>query len=209
MEEVWKPVVGYEGLYEVSNMGRVKSLGNGKSNNSSYSKERILKGRKTHRGYLRVNLYKNNKAKDYYIHRLVAEAFIPNIDNLPCINHKDENPKNNHVTNLEWVTYKENNNYGTHNEKVAEKLRGRKQSEESNKKRAEKLKGRKHSEESIKKRSKPVIGIDRITGLIVEFTSIMEASRQLGINSGNITKCCKGKYKSMGGFYWYYADTEE
>ena len=202
-KEIWKDIEGFEGLYQVSNYGRVRSLERTAWNGKGYYKapERILRVRKTHTGYLRVNLYKNNKAKDYYIHRLVAEAFIPNIDNLPCINHKDENPKNNHVTNLEWVTYKENNNYGTHKEKVAEKLRGRKHSEEWNRKVAEK-------NINNPKTSKPVLAIDKITGLILEFPSVKEAERQLGISNGNICNCLKGRQKSCGGFYWYYSDVD-
>ena len=190
-KEIWKDIEGFEGMYQVSNMGRVKSLGNGKSDNSNYSKERILKASKLGAGYLKVNLYKDGIKKTCGIHRLVANAFIPNPSNLPQVNHKDENKENNCVTNLEWCSHEYNNNYGTRNQRVSEKK-----------------KGRKMSEESIKKRSKPVIGVDKVTGLIVEFGSAHEAERKLGIFSSNITKCCKGKYKSMGGFYWYYADSD-
>lgn len=115
--EVWKDVVGYEGLYQVSNKGRVKRLINFDSK-LSYSKkelterkEKILK-EECSNGYLRVTLTKNKKYKHFKVHRLVAEAFIPNPNNLPQINHKDINRKNNNVSNLEWCTAKYNMNYG-------------------------------------------------------------------------------------------------
>jgi len=104
MEEIWKDVKGYEGLYKVSNFGRVKSL--------KYGRERILK---TGKGsyYLTVSLYFDNKLKTAKVHRLVAMAFIENPDNKPFVNHLDEDKYNNNVNNLEWVTHKENMNYGT------------------------------------------------------------------------------------------------
>ena len=179
-KEIWKDIEGYEGLYKVSNMVRVKSVERIRWNNGGYCKvpERILKPGKDRCGYLYVILCKEGIKKKYYVHRLVAEAFIPNPDNLPQINHIDENKENNHVDNLEWVTCKENINHGTHNKRMAEKL------------------------------SKPVIAIHKINGLILEFPSIKEASRQTGINQGNICNCLKGRYKSAGGFVWHYADAE-
>ena len=116
-KEIWKPVLGYEGLYEVSNWGRVKSL-----NYNHSGKEKILKPVTYKSGYLYVVLSKNNKRKHFLIHRLVAEAFIPNTDNLPQVNHKDENPLNNVVSNLEWCTSSYNINYGTRNEKISKKV---------------------------------------------------------------------------------------
>lgn len=113
-KEYWKPVVGYEGLYEVSNWGRVKSL--------KFGKERILKLFKDTSGYLCVKLCKNTNKCQFKVHRLVAEAFLPNPDNLPCVNHKDECKTNNNVNNLEWCNSKYNINFGTRNEKVSKKL---------------------------------------------------------------------------------------
>ena len=111
--EIYKDIEGYEGLYQVSNLGNVKSLGNDKKR-----KEKILKPNKNNRGYLYVGLYKDGKVK-HYIHRLVAQAFLQNPNNLPEINHKDEDKTNNHVTNLEWCDRKYNINYGTLKEKLS------------------------------------------------------------------------------------------
>ena len=105
MEE-WKDIKGYEGLYQISNKGRVKSLGNNKT-----KKEKILKPRKCN-GYFSVRLCKKGeKPKPFDIHRLVAEHFLPNPDNLPVVNHKDENKLNNNVENLEWCTFAYNTIY--------------------------------------------------------------------------------------------------
>ena len=108
MEEIWKDIEGYEGLYQVSNLGRVKSLKYNKT-----GRERILKIDKNKNGYLYILLYKNNKRKHYRIHRLVANAFIENPNNYPYINHKDECKSNNNVNNLEWCSPKYNINHGT------------------------------------------------------------------------------------------------
>lgn len=110
-KEYWKPIKGYEGLYMVSNWGRVKSI--------KFGKERILKPVTNSSGYLLVGLYKNNIEKKYSVHRLVAEAFIPNPYNLPQVNHRDENKLNNNVDNLEWCTNEYNINYGTRTERYS------------------------------------------------------------------------------------------
>lgn len=108
MEEIWKDIKDYEGLYEVSNLGRVRSL-----NYNKTGEIRLLKVQKHSDGYLQVGLRKDGKQKLYTVHRLVCEAFIPNPDGLPCVNHIDEDKTNNHVWNLEWCTVKYNTNYGT------------------------------------------------------------------------------------------------
>ena len=124
MEEIWKPVIGYEGLYEVSNLGRVRSVdrlvkySNGQIH---LHKGRILSPGLVHKsGYLQVGLCNNGKTKHKMVYRLVAEGFLPNIDNLPQVNHKDENPFNNCVENLEWCTIEYNINYGTRTQKAIE-----------------------------------------------------------------------------------------
>lgn len=107
LKEIWKDIVGYEGLYKVSNLGYVKSI------NRTTSHNRILKGKLLKMivdkdNYFEVSLCKNNKKKNYRVHRLVAETFISNPDNLPQVNHIDGNKQNNNVCNLEWVTCKQN-----------------------------------------------------------------------------------------------------
>ena len=116
-EEIWRPIVGYEGLYEVSSYGRVRSLDRYDSNNH-FLKGRILKLCADKDGYLNVGLSSNNKVKKYKVHRLVAEVFIPNPNNLPQVNHKDENPSNNRVENLEMCDAKYNSNYGSRKDRV-------------------------------------------------------------------------------------------
>ena len=169
MEE-WRPVVGYEGLYEVSNMGNVKSL-----NYRRTGKEGILKASKTGNGYQKVQLFKDGKGKFYKVHQLVATAFCENPHGFKEVNHIDEDKTNNCADNLEFCSRSYNINYGTRNQKT----------------------------------SKPVISIDKRTGLILEFVSSKEASRQTDIDQSHITACCKGKRKSAGGFAWYYTDTEQ
>ena len=107
-KENWKDIEGYEGIYQVSDRGRVKSL-----NYNHTGKEKILKTRKVKERYLHVCLWKDGEYKFCFVHRLVAQAFIPNPKNYPIINHKDENPSNNCVGNLEWCSSEYNNNYGT------------------------------------------------------------------------------------------------
>lgn len=105
MNEFWKPVVGYEGYYEVSNLGKVRSL--------IFGKHKILKQYPDKDNYLTIRLVKDKKQKYYSVHRLVAQAFIPNTNNYPVVNHKNEIKVDNRVENLEWCTVKYNNNYGT------------------------------------------------------------------------------------------------
>lgn len=109
--EIWKDVVGYEGLYQVSNLGRVKRIKH--TTKKLFFSERIVNQYVNMNGYMMAPLSKDGKDKHKAVHRLVAQAFIPNPDNLPFVNHKDENPLNNHVDNLEWCTAKYNSNYGT------------------------------------------------------------------------------------------------
>ena len=172
--EIWEDIADYEGLYQVSSLGRVKSLGNYKS-----SKEKILKLRSDRKGYLRVDLCKEGKRKTYTVHRLVAQAFIPNLENKLEVNHKDEDKTNNKVENLEWVTRKENINHGTRNERMAKSLQNHKQT------------------------SKPIYGINIKTNERIEFPSTMEAQRN-GFDASNIVKCLKGRLKTHKGYKWYY-----
>ena len=177
MEEIWKDIKGYEGLYQISNMGRVKRLAG-----KGCKQERILKAKKDNSGYLLVHLYKDGKSKYYLVHRLVAQAFLENQDNLPEVNHKDEDKQNNCMENLEYCSRSYNMTYNGRAKKVAEK------------------------NINNSRKSKPVIGINKVSGLILEFSSINEASRQTSISLGGICECCKGKRKSIKGYYWLYAD---
>ena len=171
MEEIWRDIKGYEGKYQVSNLGRVKSL---KDSHGNY-REKILSGFPHKDGYLLVNLYKNSKKKPYYIHRLVALHFIDNSNNYKEINHKDENKTNNKVSNLEWCTRKYNNKYGTHNKRVSESNKG-------------KYKGSKHP------RARKVLCIT--TGKI--FNCIKEAEEYYKVAYQSISRCCRGKRNSAG-----------
>lgn len=132
MKEIWKDIKGYEGYYHVSNLGRVRSLDRYVATVGNSSGQRLIKGKlkeqndwnaKNGGSYYAVILSKNNISVRYAVHRLVAEAFIPNPDNLPCINHKDENKHNNNVDNLEWCTVEYNNTYGTARERGSEKTK--------------------------------------------------------------------------------------
>jgi len=131
MEEIWKDISGYEGLYQVSNLGRVRSLDrlshyirNGNPEAKLF-KGRIMKQSHTTDGYLMIYLRKGGKDKYYSVHRLVAQAFIPNPENLPFVNHKDEVKDNNCVDNLEWCTHIYNCNYGTAIERMRQKVTGK------------------------------------------------------------------------------------
>lgn len=110
MKEIWKDIRGYEGLYQVSNLGNVRSL-----NYNRQNKIKNIKAVSNYRGYLKVSLSKNNIIKNKNVHRLVAEAFIVNPNNFPVVNHKDGNKHNNKIINLEWTTKSENTNHAYKN----------------------------------------------------------------------------------------------
>ena len=121
MEEIWKDIKGYEGLYQVSNSGRVKSLKR-KNNYGRTIKEKELKQMIHQKGYLVVTLYKNGVGQRNRVHRLVAQTFIKNPKNYPQVNHKDENPRNNMIDNLEWCTNLYNSTYGHTKQKISTKV---------------------------------------------------------------------------------------
>lgn len=164
MEEIWKDIEGFNGDYWVSNLGNVKSLKRGN--------KRLLKPRKQS-GYYKVVLY-NNEKHEYAIHRLVATAFISNPDNLPQVNHKDENKANNRVDNLEWCTQEYNVNYGTGNKKRA------------------------------RSKSKKVLQFKPDGTFVKEWKSTMDVQRNLGFEHANISRCCRNIRKTAHGYLWKY-----
>ena len=189
MEE-WRDIKDYEGIYQVSNLGRVKSLV------GSYGRIRtkILDQKPDAHGYKRVALYKNGNREEFKVHRLVAEAFIPNPNNLPCVNHKIddfEHRSDNRVENLEWCTYEYNNNYGSRNEKLSRAMKGRPFTEEHK----NNLKGRR---DSITLSKNPRARRVRCITTGKEFDCIKEAAEFYGIERRSISSCCRGKIKSCG-----------
>lgn len=199
MEE-WRDIEGYEGLYQVSNEGRVKSLERYVEwrGTIKHQSERILKPLENNRGgYLVVCLCKNSKVKTYTVHRLVASAFIENYEELPCVNHKDEDKTNNNVDNLEWCTYEYNINYGNHNKRVSEALKG-----------FGKDAPKPWVSEAL---SIPINMLTKDNEFVRQFPSSKEAMRWLRINGfpkasdAHINHCNNGKRKTAYGYKWRYA----
>ena len=189
MSEIWRTAVYkgviYEGLYKVSNLGKILSL-----NYKNTGKAKLMTPGEDKDGYFQVHLHKNGEDKWCKVHRLIAETFLPNPEGKPEINHKIEGDEgktlnmvifnkdgtvNKEKTTIEWVTREENNNYGTRNERVA------------------------------KANSKRVLQLSLSGELIREWPSIMECGRN-GFNQGTVCDCCNGKRKSHKGFRWMYYD---
>ena len=182
-KEIWKYITGYEGLYKVSNLGRVKSLERKEKIKNGYRtiKEKILKPGKCSNGYFKVQLYNEGMKKYITIHRLVAQAFVQNNSLFYNeINHKDEDKTNNNASNLEWCDAKYNCNFGTRNERMVKKQKGVYNT----------------------KTSKAAMCIE--TGKI--YPSAAEVKRQFGFDNSSITKCCRGKHNTCGGYHWRYVD---
>lgn len=194
LNEIWKDVKGYEGLYVVSNLGRVKRVRSGRIRTQKIAKN----------GYCQVNLSKNNQVKFYLVHRLVANAFIPNPNNLPQVNHKDENKTNNYIENLEWCTQSYNNLLGTGTERQ-NYSRHKNDPQGLSWERALKIRDKNNNVNS----SKRVYQYDKKGNLIAIFKSISEASRKLGISAGHICNCCKGIRNIANGYKFYYKNNLE
>ena len=180
--ERFAPIEGFPD-YQITSHGRVFSL--------KYGKMRELKPCKDKDGYMRLSLYKNGKEYKKTVHRLVALAFIPNPENKNEINHIDENKTNNHVSNLEWCTNKENINHGTRNERAGKAI--------SKTTSDGRRKGSKHNN------ARAVIGF-KINGCDIKYYKYMRECEKDGFSHGNISSCCNGRLKSTKGYVWYYAD---
>lgn len=165
--EIWKDIKGYEGLYQISNKGNVMSL-----NYKNTGKSKLLKQILSTNGYLYIKLPKNGTYKNINVHRLVAEAFLENPDNLPCVNHKDECKTNNNVSNLEFCTYKYNLDYSGSIDNV-------------------------HINNK-----KPILQFTKLGEFVAEFNGLIDAQNKTGIQRTNISSCCRGKLKSAGGYIW-------
>jgi hypothetical protein len=177
LTEIFKPIKGFEGLYSISNLGRVKSHER-KTYHPLYKeqliKERILKLFPDRQDYLKVSLCKNGKLKTYLLHRFIAEAFIPNPENKPCINHIDGCKTNNKISNLEWCTVSENN-YHSYKLNLKKPL------------------------------NKPVNQLDLNGTIIKRWESISDATNNLGICFSGVSGCLAGKKKTARGFKWQYS----
>lgn len=210
-EEIWKSIKGFEDKYLISNFGRVLSLNyRGIKNN-----KKIMHLSDNKKGYKVATLCSNGKASKIFVHRLVAEAFISNPDNYPIINHKDENPSNNFVENLEWCNHSYNARYNDSCVKRGLKYRGVNHP----------LYGKRLSEDKINKMREYLRGVKRnpntkmifrkahtkgfriyqkdMEGKIVNtYLSSIEAYEKTGIAARNIRLCCEGKQKTAGGYRW-------
>ena len=191
--EIWKTAVYhgelYEGLYKVSNWGRILSLDYRRT-----GKAELMTPYEDTSGYFQVQLSKNKEHKTCLVHRLIAETFLPNPEGKPCINHKIQGKKGKKInmvffnedgtidkerTTIEWVTYKENNDYGTRNERVSD------------------------TQKNDQNKSKKVLQLTLTGELIREWPSIHECGRN-GFDFHNVSACCRGKQKTAYGFRWCY-----
>lgn len=177
--EVWKDIEGYEGLYQVSNFGRVKSLERIDSL-GRHRREKILKTDINNKGHLSVKLSKNGVRKKYLIHRLVAEEFLPNPEKKPIVHHKDHNKLNNNVDNLVWLTHEEHA--------------------------AEHPERNEASSKALRKVCSKHINQFTSDGLFLRaWYSSWDIQRELGYGQGHIIQCCQGKRKQAYDFIWGYA----
>ena len=194
-KEIWKDIRGYEGLYQVSNLGKIKSLN--RVIRMKHKSGQIMSVRKHGRlvtatdngsGYLIVGLSKNNKRVNYYVHRLVAAAFISNSQQKTQVNHIDGNKHNNTIANLEWVTPHENQVHSSKILKTQYNITGL-------------IKNR-------EKQKKSVSAFDKNGNLVASFNSVSDAARYMKVTPSCISGCCKGVYKTIKGYIWVYKKKE-
>ncbi len=214
VEVVRKPVVGYEGYYEVDQFGRVFSVervisvdDNGRKYEKPVSGKQMKQCLKNN-GYKSVSLTKGGVTKAFYVHRLVAEAFIPNPDNLPMVNHKDEDKTNNFLENIEWCTAQYNNTYGNKAKRQANKIRGIAHSNEHKKKITSSLLKYYETHDSasigrISEKRKGVVGVRN--GESVQFQSVKDAAIAVNGSRANITRSCNSKTRKAYGYKWTWA----
>ena len=205
-KEVWKDIEGYESIYQVSNFGRIKSLyyTNNKTK-KKYRRDKILKQQQTKQGYMTIRLSKDGIDKTYSVHRIVAKTFILNPNNKDEVNHVDGHKENNCVSNLEWVTRKENQLHAYRNGLQRQTPRMREHSIELGKLYG-KINGAKTGKENIKKaiesRKLKINQYSRVGQYIKTWESISEAARNTGTYKSNICSCIKGRIGSAGGYKW-------
>lgn len=176
--ELWRWVVGYEGLYMVSSYGRVMSVPKRAARSNGYMASydgQILSPSNNTKGYPSVSLHRDGRGRTRAIHRLVAEAFVPNPEGLPSVNHIDEDKTNNSVENLEWCTLEYNNNYGTRNNRISATTANTVQML---------LDGK----------------------VVAEYPSARKAYEATGTTPSHISECCNGKRKTANGFQWRYKE---
>lgn len=181
--EKWRDIEGYEGIYQVSNEGRVKTLGRTvtyRSGKIRYFEPKILSQHYDKDGYCQVSFCIDGKSYQKKVHRLVAQAFIPNPNNYPMVNHKDECKTNNFVENLEWCDCKYNLNYGTNPARISERVRNNKYL------------------------SKEVVQITLDGNIVRVYPSTREVERELGLFHTSISACALGKINKCGGYKWKY-----
>ncbi len=196
-EEIWKDIIGYEGLYQISNLGRVKSLPKKLKCRNGFFRiktEKIIPNRINNKGYFTITLWNNYKCKTFLTHRLIAIHFIPNIENKPCIDHIDTDRLNNSIDNLRWCTHKENMNnpISLINNSTSKKAC----SSRTNK--TKKERGRKTA-------PKDVCRYDLHGKYIDTFYSATDAENKIGISQSDISACCLKKKPSAGGYLWAFS----
>lgn len=189
MQEIWKDIKGFEGSYQVSNLGNVRSVTRKVNTFNGFrtTQGKILKPSLLKNGYYKVDLRQNQKHKNLLVHRLVAQSFIPNPNNLPEVNHKDTNPSNNRIDNLEWCNQ-------SHNIKYAYKYGNAKPT-----KGCFQIGNIPHNRRKINQYSKN-------KEFICSYISIKEASDYTHIKRSAINNCLTKRCKTSGGFIWEYAD---
>lgn len=200
MSEMWRDIEGYEGYYQVSDKGNIRSMDRyvkGKNNSRCFHKGADRKLQVSHKGYFNIILQKEGKKKQYQVHRLVAQAFIPNLENKPQVNHIDCNKQNNGVSNLEWATQQENMDHAKENNLFGETSKAQRKAFMENIVKAQ------------ESRKKAVRQYDLNGVFIKEYHSIAKAAKKTGTNGAKISMCCRGQRNKTNNFNWEYSNTKQ